>query len=161
MKNVRTELGHRCLLLSVAVIALGGALPWALAEQTPPAASKPEPGTTGVSEDRLPIGKECVAVIDSQDGPTEVRGRLKRMDEGWLVLHAELEARVERGAPVLNKVPYVSRLYKNVGIGRTSEDVWIPRERLLYVRVAEDAFFERPSAEEESAKPLAPEPPQP
>jgi general secretion pathway protein D len=33
------------------------------------------------------------------------------------------EGRNERGVPMLNKIPYVNRLFRNVGIGRESQSL--------------------------------------
>lgn len=47
------------------------------------------------------------------DGGTVVMGGLKRM----------AEARTEFGPPVLSKIPYINRLFKNVGYGRETESL--------------------------------------
>jgi hypothetical protein len=91
------------------------------------------------------LGKECTVVLSSGDEPTEVTGRLDRASVRWLVLHVEREGRSERGVPVLSNVPYTGRLFKNVGIGRTREDLWIPRERVLYLRFADIPFQQEAS----------------
>ena len=44
------------------------------------------------------------------DGGTVLLGGIKRLSEG----------RNERGVPMLSKLPYVNRLFRNVGIGRTT-----------------------------------------
>ncbi|NBO92231.1 MAG: hypothetical protein EBV06_07940, partial [Planctomycetia bacterium] len=49
------------------------------------------------------------------DGGTVVLGGLKRMSE----------ARTEFGPPVLSKIPYVNRLFKNVGYGKETESLLI------------------------------------
>jgi type II secretory pathway component GspD/PulD (secretin) len=49
------------------------------------------------------------------DGGTVVLGGLKRM----------AEARTEFGPPVLSKIPYVNRLFKNVGYGKETESLLI------------------------------------
>ncbi len=46
--------------------------------------------------------------VSVPDGGTILLGGIKRLREG----------RTERGVPMLSKLPYVSRLFKNVGIGR-------------------------------------------
>ncbi len=46
--------------------------------------------------------------VSVPDGGTILLGGIKRMREG----------RVERGVPVLSKIPYVNRLFKNTAIGR-------------------------------------------
>ena len=49
------------------------------------------------------------------DGGTVVMGGLKRMSEG----------RLEYGPPVLSKIPYINRLFRNVGYGRTGTSILI------------------------------------
>ncbi len=49
------------------------------------------------------------------DGGTVVMGGLKRLSE----------ARNEYGPPILSKIPYIDRLFKNVGYGRDAESLLI------------------------------------
>ncbi len=51
--------------------------------------------------------------VSVPDGGTVLLGGVKRLSEG----------RNEFGVPILNKLPYVNRLFKNVGIGRQSESL--------------------------------------
>jgi general secretion pathway protein D len=51
--------------------------------------------------------------VSVPDGGTVLLGGIKRLSEG----------RVERGVPMLSKLPYVNRLFKNVGIGRETESL--------------------------------------
>ncbi len=51
--------------------------------------------------------------VSVPDGGTVLLGGIKRLSEG----------RVERGVPMLSKMPYVNRLFKNVGIGRETESL--------------------------------------
>ena len=51
--------------------------------------------------------------VSVPDGGTILLGGIKRLREG----------RTERGIPILNKVPYISRLFKNVGIGREAQSL--------------------------------------
>lgn len=48
--------------------------------------------------------------VSVPDGGTVLLGGIKRLAEG----------RTERGVPILGKLPYINRLFKNVGIGRTT-----------------------------------------
>lgn len=52
-------------------------------------------------------------VVSVPDGGTVLLGGIKRMSEG----------RVERGVPMLSNLPYVNRLFKNVGIGRETSNL--------------------------------------
>lgn len=48
--------------------------------------------------------------VSVPDGGTVLLGGIKRLSEG----------RSEQGVPLLSKLPYINRLFRNVGIGRTS-----------------------------------------
>jgi general secretion pathway protein D len=52
-------------------------------------------------------------VVQVPDGGSVLMGGLKRMSE----------ARTERGVPFLSNIPYVNRLFKNVGIGRQTSNL--------------------------------------
>jgi hypothetical protein len=142
MKLKKTKEGKTRLMLAVcSLLALGGVLSSVAADgPSPPVQELRAPE---LPDEILPLGKECVLVLEqSNAGQMEIAGRLEQANDRWLVLHVEREGRHETGTPVLSKLPYTNRLFKNVGVGRTREDCWIPRERLLYLRVA-DADFER------------------
>jgi general secretion pathway protein D len=51
--------------------------------------------------------------VSVPDGGTVLLGGIKRLREG----------RSERGVPILSKVPWISRLFKNVGIGREAQSL--------------------------------------
>lgn len=51
--------------------------------------------------------------VSVPDGGTVLLGGIKRLREG----------RNERGTPLLSKIPYVSRLFRNVGIGRDAQSL--------------------------------------
>ena len=51
--------------------------------------------------------------VSVPDGGTVLLGGIKRLSEG----------RNERGVPMLSKIPYVNRLFKNVGIGRETQSL--------------------------------------
>ena len=53
--------------------------------------------------------------VSVPDGGTVVMGGLKRLSE----------SRSEYGPPILSKIPYINRLFKNVGYGRSSESLLI------------------------------------
>jgi general secretion pathway protein D len=57
------------------------------------------------------VGVQTTVVVP--DGGTVLLGGLKRLSEG----------RNEFGPPVLSKIPYISRLFKNVGYGRETESI--------------------------------------
>ena len=51
--------------------------------------------------------------VSVPDGGTILLGGIKRLSEG----------RNEYGTPILNKIPYINRLFKNVGIGRETQSL--------------------------------------
>jgi general secretion pathway protein D len=51
--------------------------------------------------------------VSVPDGGTVLLGGIKRLSEG----------RSERGVPMLSKMPYINRLFKNVGIGRETQSL--------------------------------------
>jgi general secretion pathway protein D len=51
--------------------------------------------------------------VSVPDGGTVLLGGIKRLSEG----------RNERGIPILSKIPYINRLFKNVGIGRETSSL--------------------------------------
>lgn len=68
--------------------------------------------TTGVTV-QLPAFQfiAVVTTVSVPDGGTVLLGGIKRLNEG----------RNEFGVPLLSKVPYVNRLFRNVGIGRETD----------------------------------------
>jgi general secretion pathway protein D len=54
-----------------------------------------------------------VTTVSVPDGGTVLLGGIKRLREG----------RNERGIPIFSKIPYVSRLFRNVGIGRDAQSL--------------------------------------
>jgi general secretion pathway protein D len=51
--------------------------------------------------------------VSVPDGGTVLLGGIKRLREG----------RTERGVPILSKLPWISRLFKNVGVGREAQSL--------------------------------------
>ena len=54
-----------------------------------------------------------MTTVSVPDGGTVLLGGIKRLSEG----------RNERGIPLLSKLPYINRLFRNVGIGRQSDSL--------------------------------------
>ena len=53
--------------------------------------------------------------VSVPDGGTVLLGGIKRQREG----------RNEYGVPILSKIPYINRLFKNVGLGRTTDSLML------------------------------------
>jgi len=70
--------------------------------------------TTGVTV-QLPAFQfiSVVTTVSVPDGGTVLLGGIKRLSEG----------RNEVGVPLLSKVPYVNRLFRNIGIGRETDSL--------------------------------------
>ncbi len=77
-----------------------------------------EDGTVAITEGstvQLPTFAftSVTTTVSVPDGGTVLLGGVKRLREG----------RSERGVPILNKLPYINRLFKNVGIGRETQSL--------------------------------------
>ncbi len=106
-------------------------------------------GTNVVDEDGKPIGKDnetritegstvqlptfsfttVSTTVNVPDGGTVLLGGIKRLSEG----------RNERGVPMLSKIPYVSRLFKNVGIGRSTQSLMLMVTPRIIIQEEEEA----------------------
>jgi hypothetical protein len=73
-------------------------------------------------------GDEYMVSVERDGVRERFTGQLVKANDQWIVLHWISEARTEFGVPVLSKVPYVNRLFTNVGIGREDANLWIPRD---------------------------------
>ena len=62
------------------------------------------------------------------DGGTVLMGGLKRLSEG----------RNEYGPPILSKIPYINRLFKNVGYGRDAESLLIMVTPRIIIQAEEE-----------------------
>ena len=67
--------------------------------------------------------------VSVPDGGTVLLGGVKRLREG----------RNERGVPILSKVPYISRLFKNVGIGRDAQSLMMMVTPRIIIQEEEEA----------------------
>src|SRR5205807_4618843 len=67
--------------------------------------------------------------VSVPDGGTVLMGGLKRLSEG----------RNEFGPPILSKVPYINRLFKNVGYGREAESLMLMVTPRIIINDEEEA----------------------
>ncbi len=67
--------------------------------------------------------------VSVPDGGTILLGGIKRLSEG----------RNERGVPLFSKIPYVNRLFKNVGIGRTTQSLMLMVTPRIIIQEEEEA----------------------
>lgn len=81
---------------------------------------------------------------------------LKASPEGLALANCRVAGTSMHGVPIANKVPYVSRLFKNTGIGEQTVPVlWLPLDQISSVRVLEPppADYVAPSIEINTAPP--------
>jgi general secretion pathway protein D len=67
--------------------------------------------------------------VSVPDGGTVLLGGVKRLREG----------RNERGVPLLSKLPYISRLFRNVGIGRDTQSLMMMVTPRIIIQEEEEA----------------------
>ncbi len=67
--------------------------------------------------------------VSVPDGGTVLLGGIKRLSEG----------RNEFGVPILNKLPYINRLFKNVGIGRETQSLMMMVTPRIIIQEEEEA----------------------
>jgi general secretion pathway protein D len=67
--------------------------------------------------------------VSVPDGGTILLGGIKRLSEG----------RNEAGVPILNKIPYISRLFKNVGVGRETQSLMMMVTPRIIIQEEEEA----------------------
>jgi type II secretory pathway component GspD/PulD (secretin) len=69
--------------------------------------------------------------VSVPDGGTILLGGIKRMSE----------SRIEGGVPILNKIPYVSRLFKNVGVGRSTTSLMLMVTPRIIIQEEEESLL--------------------
>jgi len=108
------------------VVALGGVAVHAQ-ETRPQVADDQRLSPTDI--ERLVVGDGYTIVAQRNGIRERLMGDLVKANDRWIVLRSVSEGRHEYGVPVLSSVPFVGkRMFRNVGIGRTDELLWIPRE---------------------------------
>jgi general secretion pathway protein D len=70
--------------------------------------------------------------VSVPDGGTVLLGGIKRLSEG----------RTEVGVPVLSKLPYINRLFRNTGIGRTTQSLMMMVTPRIIIQEEEAAAIE-------------------
>ncbi len=67
--------------------------------------------------------------VNVPDGGTILLGGIKRLRE----------SRGEQGVPILSKIPYINRLFKNVGIGRETNTLMMTVTPRIIIPEEEEA----------------------
>lgn len=112
-----------CLALSLLIASCSAAY-----GQVAPASATVVLPTQSSSIEQLVIGDRYEVAVQRGEAKEQYHGTLVKVTDRWLVLLNKYETRTERGVPVAAKVPYLNRLFRNVGIGRSMAYRWIPRE---------------------------------
>lgn len=95
-------------------------------------------GNSGLSVTVQQPVTEIVTVsttVSVPDGGTVLLGGIKRLREG----------RNMSGVPILNKIPYVSRLFKNTGVGRETESVMLMVTPRIIIQEEEEELLGIPT----------------
>lgn len=74
-----------------------------------------------------------ITVVSVPDGGTVLLGGVKRLREG----------RNMAGVPILNKVPYISRLFKNSGVGRETESLMLMVTPRIIIQEEEEELLDQ------------------
>jgi general secretion pathway protein D len=104
--------------------------------------------TTGTSTQSQNVGNITVQqpVVESiivqttvsvPDGGTVLLGGVKRLREG----------RNEAGVPILGQIPYISRLFKNTGVGRETESLMLMVTPRIIIQEEEEELLESSAAQ--------------
>jgi hypothetical protein len=99
-----------------------------LGQVIPASATTVAPSVPTTDIRHLEIGDGYTISIERGGVKKQFNGTLVKATDRWLVLMTVLEGRHESAVPVVSKVPGIGRLFRNVGIGRMNEYVWLPRE---------------------------------
>jgi general secretion pathway protein D len=75
-----------------------------------------------------------ITTVSVPDGGTVLLGGIKRLKEG----------RNMAGVPILNKIPYVSRLFKNTGVGRETESLLLMITPRIIIQEEEEELLGLP-----------------
>jgi len=101
---------------------------------------------------KLVIGDWYKLQVKRRGVSAQFQGALVKLNDQWIVLRIVSEGRTEFGVPVVSKIPFAGRLFKNVGIGRTDDMLWIPREAAT---VEQRTMFAQQAAAADSVVPAA------
>ena len=77
---------------------------------------------------------EVITVVSVPDGGTVLLGGVKSLSEG----------RNMAGVPILNKVPYISRLFRNSGVGRETSSLMIMVTPRIIIQEEEEELLGLP-----------------
>ncbi len=89
--------------------------------------------TTGTTVQQPSFAVTSVSTtVSVPDGGTILLGGIKRMREG----------RIERGVPILSKIPYVNRLFKNTAIGRETSTLMMTVTPRIIIQEEEEQKYD-------------------
>ncbi len=94
--------------------------------------------TTNLSVGNITVQQPVVerilvqTTVSVPDGGTVLLGGIKRLREG----------RNEAGVPILGQIPYISRLFKNTGVGRETESLMLMVTPRIIIQEEEEELLE-------------------
>ena len=94
-------------------------------------------GQTGTVQLPVIASISVSTVVSVPDGGTVLLGGIKRLREG----------RNMAGVPILNKLPYISRLFKNSGVGRETESIMLMVTPRIIIQEEEEELILGTAAE--------------
>ncbi len=107
----------------------------------------PTSGTSGTSTNlsagnitvQQPVVESIIVqtTVSVPDGGTVLLGGVKRLREG----------RNEAGVPILGQIPYISRLFKNTGVGRETESLMLMVTPRIIIQEEEEELLESSAAQ--------------
>jgi general secretion pathway protein D len=94
-------------------------------------------GNAGLITVQLPVVEtvNVTTAVSVPDGGTVLLGGVKRLREG----------RNMAGVPILNKIPYISRLFKNTGVGRETESLMLMVTPRIIINAEEEELLGIPT----------------
>ena len=96
-----------------------------------------------LSEPKLTVGRHCTVEVVRGQHTREITGAISKITPEWLVIETEVERSKSEyhRTPILSDVPYLNRLFRNVGVAHWTEkhESWIPRDAILKVTAPEEA----------------------
>ncbi|MEO2030535.1 MAG: flagellar basal body L-ring protein FlgH [Planctomycetaceae bacterium] len=93
---------------------------------------KPQPQKTEKKTDPL-IGRQAIIRTARAGVEGTYSGIVMKVTSDWIVLKTGVPIAVD---PIVSKVPYVNRLFKNTGVAYQTGEQWIPRDTISSITFA-------------------------
>ena len=94
-----------------------------------------------LSEPKLTAGRHCTVEVVRGQHTREITGTIRKVTPEWIVIETEVERSSSEvhSTPILSDIPYLNRLFRNVGVAHWTEkhESWIPRDIVVSVTFPE------------------------